>query len=342
MTDTNLQAFYREIGAAHMAPLWENLHALVPRSPVSPIRPAFWDYKDTIRPHLMRAGELVSAEKAERRVLILENPGSPGSSAITQTLYAGAQLLCPGERAPSHRHTQSALRLVIEGDGAYTSVEGERIIMKPGDFIITPGWRFHDHGNETAHPIVWLDGLDIPLVGLLGAGFAESGRDRPAEAARASGDSLARFGRNMVPADWAPRDRHSPVLSYPYEKSLETLRWMRRSDPVDDCHGHKLRFVNPATGGYPLATIAAFIQLLPEGATTIPYRSTDATVYCVVEGCGESRIGDSTFSWKPHDVMVVPSWTPYSHRAFTAEATLFSFSDRPVQESLGLWREQRG
>ena len=137
MTDTNLQAFYREIGTAHMAPLWENLHALVPRSPVSPIRPAFWDYKDTIRPHLMRAGELVSAEKAERRVLILENPGLSGQSRITNSLFAGLQMILPGEVAPAHRHTPSALRFIIEGHGAYTAVEGERTIMEPGDFVIT-------------------------------------------------------------------------------------------------------------------------------------------------------------------------------------------------------------
>ena len=341
MTDSSLQDFYREIGTAHMSPLWENLHALVPRTPVSPVSAAFWDYERCIRPYLMRAGELISAEKAERRVLILENPGLPGSSAITQTLYAGAQLLLPGELAPSHRHTQSALRLVIEGQGAYTSVDGERILMQPGDFVITPGWRFHDHGNETEEPVIWLDGLDIPMVGLLGAGFAESGRDRPPAPARLHGDSLARFGRNMVPAGWTSTDRHSPVLNYPYEQSLDTLRWMRKSETMDECHGYKVRFVNPANGGHPLATIAAFIQLLPGGVTTAPYRSTDATIYSVVAGQGETRVGDATFGWKPHDVMVIPSWAPHSHRAFTDEATLFSFSDRPVQEALGLWREQR-
>ncbi len=157
-----LQEFYREIGAAHMTPLWENLKSLVPRTPISPVRIAHWDYQRSIRPHLLRAGALISAEQAERRVLVLENPGLPGSSSITQTLYAGVQLLLSGEVAPPHRHTQSALRLIIEGQGAYTTVDGERVMMKPGDFVITPGWRFHGHGNETADPIVWLDGLDIP------------------------------------------------------------------------------------------------------------------------------------------------------------------------------------
>jgi gentisate 1,2-dioxygenase len=215
-------------------------------------------------------------------------------------------------------------------------------MMKPGDFIITPSWRFHDHGNETDQPVVWLDGLDIPMVGLFGAGFAEPGGDRAPEPARAIGDNLARFGRNMVPAGWTPPDRHSPVLIYPYRESIETLHWMRRSGAMDDCHAYKLRYVNPATGGYPLATVAAFVQLLPEGITTTSYRSTDATVICVIDGFGESRVGETTFQWKPHDVMVVPSWVPHTHRSLSPEATLFSFSDRPVQEAIGLWREERG
>src|SRR4029077_7922899 len=110
-----------------------------------------------------------------RRVLILENPGLPdGSAQITGSLYAGLQLILPGEVAPSHRHTQSALRFIVDGDGAYTAVDGERTIMHRGDFIITPAWTWHDHGNEGREPVVWLDGLDIPMVALFDAQFAET------------------------------------------------------------------------------------------------------------------------------------------------------------------------
>ncbi|MFZ9137799.1 MAG: cupin domain-containing protein, partial [Hylemonella sp.] len=131
----------------HLTPLWEVLHALVPPQPNSPCVSTLWRYEQ-VRPFLQRAGELISAEEAVRRVLILENPGLRGKSAITQSLYAGLQLILPGEVAPSHRHTQSALRFIVEGTGAYTAVDGERTLMHPGDFIITPSWTWHDHGNE--------------------------------------------------------------------------------------------------------------------------------------------------------------------------------------------------
>ena len=174
------EAFYGRIGAHNMAPLWERLHALVTPQPVTPVLPAIWHYRD-VRPHLMRAGELISAEEATRRVLILENPGLKGQTSITHSLFAGLQLIMPGEVAPAHRHTQSALRFIIEGEGAYTAVDGERTTMHPGDFVITPSWTWHDHGNESNEPMVWLDGLDIPIVRLLGEASAHQFDDLDVE-----------------------------------------------------------------------------------------------------------------------------------------------------------------
>src|SRR5687767_12027157 len=166
------EAFYKRIDRHNLAPLWESLAALVPREPQTPCVPALWRY-DVVREHLMESGRLITAREAERRVLVLENPGMRGASSITHTLYAGLQLILPGEVAPSHRHTQSALRFVVEGEGAYTAVDGERVTMRPGDFIVTPSWTFHDHGNPGSEPVVWLDGLDIPMVAFFDAGFAE-------------------------------------------------------------------------------------------------------------------------------------------------------------------------
>jgi len=157
------QDLYRRMDKQNLAPLWEVLHDLIPNQPVTPCKPALWKYA-AARPHLMEAGTLITAREAIRRVLILENPGMRGESCITQSLYAGLQLILPGEIAPSHRHTQSALRLIVEGSGAYTAVDGERTTMHPGDFIITPSWTWHDHGHPGAEPVVWLDGLDIRLV----------------------------------------------------------------------------------------------------------------------------------------------------------------------------------
>src|SRR6185312_17321400 len=152
------ESFYREIAPANLAPLWEVLHSLVTPEPVSPVQPVLWRY-DEVRPHVERAGNLITAAEAERRVLVLENPGLKGQSSITHSLYAGLQLILPGEVARAHRHAASALRFILEGHGAYTAVDGERTYMQPGDFVITPSWTFHDHGNTTDTPMVWLDGL---------------------------------------------------------------------------------------------------------------------------------------------------------------------------------------
>ncbi len=334
------EAFYERISGGNLAPLWERLHALVTPQPVTPVEPAIWHYRD-VRPHLMRAGELISAEEATRRVLILENPGLKGQTSITHSLFAGLQLILPGEVAPAHRHTQSALRFIIEGDGAYTAVDGERTTMHPGDFVITPSWTWHDHGNELQAPMVWLDGLDIPIVRLLDASFAEPGAADTQAITRPEGDNAARFANNLLPVDWQPAVKTSPVFNYPYARSRESLEVLSRNEAPDPCHGHKLRYVNPASGDFAMPTIGAFVQLLPEGFATRPYRATDATVFVAVEGSGQTRVGDRVFDWEPHDIFVVPSWVSVSHQA-AADAVLFSYSDRPVQEKLGLWREQRG
>lgn len=335
------QAFYDEIGAHSLAPLWERLHSLVTRTPTTPALPALWDYDAAVRPYLMQAGGLITAKEAERRVLILENPGMRGQSCITRSLFAGLQLIMPGEVASAHRHTQCALRFIIEGHGAYTAVEGERTLMEPGDFVITPNWAWHDHGNETDQPMVWLDGLDVPIVRLLDASFQEPANADSQMVTRPAGDSLARFGNNMLPLDWQPRSKSSPVFSYPYARTREALAALAKNGEPDSCHGHKLRYVNPASGGSPMPTIGAFMQVLPAGFAGAPYRSTDGAVFVCVEGSGETVVGDMILRWKPRDIFVVPSWAQHQHRA-ASEAVLFSFSDRPLQETLGLWREVRG
>ena len=333
-------AFYERIGQKHMTPLWTSLSKLVTPEPVSGCQPAAWSFAD-IRAAMIEAGGLITAREAERRVLILENPGLRGQSKITTDLYAGVQLVLPGEVAPAHRHTQSALRFVLEGDGAHTAVNGERTLMRYGDFIITPPMAWHDHGNQTDQPMFWLDGLDIPIVQFLDASFSEHHDEDEQPIARPVGDSQARFGSNLMPVDQRPAAGASPVFSYPYARTREALAQLGRTDAWDPCHGLKMRYSNPVTGGYPMTTIAAFIQLLPKGFQTARYRSTDATIFVAVEGRGRTRIGaDFVVDWQPRDIFVVPSWKPVVHAA-ADEAVLFSFSDRPVQEALQLFREER-
>lgn len=339
------QAYYERIGRARLAPLWEVLHALVIPQPKSACQPAQWRYDD-IRGAIMEAGRLITAKEAERRVLVLENPGMPGQSRITTSLYAGLQLILPGEVAPAHRHTQSALRFIVEGDGAYTAVDGERTIMREGDFVITPSWTWHDHGNDSAGPMVWMDGLDIPLIQALDCSFMERLPEDSQTIGRPTGDALARFGSGLLPVDHEVRSPTSPVFNYPYSRTREALETMRRADEWDPCHGLKLQFVNPATGGSAMPTIGSFMQLLPRGFAGAEYRCSDATVFSVVEGSGHTLVGegDSTqrFDWSRRDTFVIPSWVPHSHHAPGGDAVLFSFSDRPVQKVLGLWRERRG
>ncbi len=189
--------------------------------------------------------------------------------------------------------------------------------------------------------MVWLDGLDIPIVRFLGASFAEPGQRREPDRGRPAGDALARYGANMLPVDFRPRGLSSPVFSYPYARSREALAALARAGAPDACHGHKMRYVNPATGDHAMPTIGAFLQLLPAGFDTDDYRATDGTIYVAVEGEGRTMVGDTVIAWKPRDIFVVPGWHRHRHLA-TSEAVLFSFSDRPVQEKLGLWREERG
>ena len=333
------EAYYQQLKALSMTPLWELMSALVPEKPRSPCVPYLWRY-DEVKPWLMESGRLISAKEAVRRVLILENPGLPGSSAITQSLYAGLQLILPGEVAPSHRHTQSALRLIVEGSGAYTAVEGERVTMYPGDFIITPSWTWHDHGNEAREPVVWLDGLDIPIVRFLDCGFAENYPEDSQPVSRNEGDALARYGSNLLPIEYAPpANGASPVFAYPYGRTRETLEHLSRNGPPNAAHGYKMQYINPATGGYPMPSIATFVQWLPKDFDGKSYRSTDGAVFSVIEGEGSVSIGDHRFAFKPRDTFVVPAWHPYSLRT-QGGTVLFSFSDRPLQRNLGLWREE--
>jgi len=339
------QAFYDRISQQNLAPLWTSLAALVTPEPISPCQPASWRFAD-IRAAMMEAGALITAKEAERRVLVLENPGLRGQSRITTSLYAGVQLVLPGEVAPAHRHTQSALRFVLEGSGAYTAVNGERTVMHEGDFIITPPMAWHDHGNPSSEPIFWLDGLDIPVVQFLDASFAEHGDADEQPVTRPLGDSDARYGANLLPVDHAGGGGSSPVFNYPYARTRDALERMRRQDAWDACHGLKIRYSNPVTGGHAMATMGTFVQLLPAGFATAAYRSTDATVFAPIEGQGRSTItrrdgGEVTVEWTKRDLFVVPSWHRVRHHAAT-DSVLFSFSDRPIQQALHLFREDRG
>jgi gentisate 1,2-dioxygenase len=340
------EIYYAKVGATNeLSPLWTT--RLVPPLPKDFVRsvPHLWDYDNGVRALLLESGPLITAAEAQRRVLTLENPGLGGSHRILESLYAGLQLILPGEVAPAHRHSPSALRFIVEGNGAYTAVAGEKSVMKPGDFIITPSMTWHDHGHEGSGPVVWMDGLDIPMVGTFGAMFFENfGGERHPER-RPPGDSRARYGANMRPVNEIWDKPESPIFSYPYEHSREALERMRNANEWDPAAGLKLEYIDPTRGGSAMPTISTFLQLLPKGFAGARYRTTENTVYSVVEGHGHVIVGDGeearAINWKPRDIFALPCWIPHRLEA-DDDATLFSFSDRTAQEKLGLWREERG
>lgn len=331
------KAFYEKIASANCTPLWEVLHGLITAQPNTPCLPYLWKW-ETVWPWLQEGGALITAREAERRVLVLENPGLRGRNRVTHSLYAGLQLILPGEVAPAHRHTQSALRFIMHGDGAYTAVDGEKVVMHVGDFLITPSWTFHDHGNPSDEPMVWLDGLDIPIVELLDAQFREDGARDTQTIHTSARTNLARFGNTMKPVEYKARSKTSPLFWYPYGRTREALDTLRAQEEAHACWGHKLQYTNPVTGDWAIPTMGTFMQLLPAGFKGKPYRSTDATVYTVVEGRGRCVVNGQAMGFGPKDVFVCPSWLPYQLEA-DEQAVLFSYSDRPVQQALDLWRE---
>ena len=338
---TNARAdYYARIEQHSMAPLWEVIHKLLAKEPVTEATPHIWHY-ETVRPAVMESAELISAEEAERRVLVLENPSLKGQSGITEALYAGLQLIMPGEIAPTHRHSPAALRFIIEGSGGFTAINGEKAYMERGDLILTPSWVWHDHGHEGDEPVVWLDGLDIPMVRHMGPVFAESYPDEFHPKGPPPGDNQSRYGVNMLPMGEEFASKNSPVFHYPYPKTRDALTTLAKSGDVDPYHGIKMEYINPATGGPSMPTLGTYMQHLPKGLATETYRSTAAWVYSPVEGTGRTIIGETTYEWRPRDVFVVPAWYPHRHEADT-DAFLFSFSDKPVHDQLGWFREVRG
>ena len=331
--------FHQRIGAQNLAALWVARRGMDLSQPASPAEPVIWRFGD-IRDHVMEAGDLVTAQDAFRRVLVLENPAFKGQIRATTTLYAGLQLVLPGEIAPCHRHSQTALRFVIEGTGAYTAVEGERIPLHPGDFVITPCWTWHDHGNEGDEPVIWLDVLDTPLVGFLDTVFRENYPEPTHPITRPAGDGGAHKSTAMAPTDVEPAHSPAPLTSYPYAQARPALETMERSAPRDACHGFKMPYTNPATGIPATPTMGAFLQRLPKGFVGADYRSTASMIICVAEGQGRTMIDDLWIEWGPADVFVLPGWRRYHHEAVDG-AVLFAVSERPLQQTLGLWREER-
>jgi gentisate 1,2-dioxygenase len=307
-----LEHYYAQLAAQHVTPAW--IGGGISVEPQSKAVPFLWHWQD-LRPQAMRAAELVGTAQAERRVLRLSNPNLSGIAS--NTLVANIQIVMPGEIARAHRHSGAALRLIIEGRGGYTVVNGERVPMSPGDLVLTPNWSWHDHANDTDAPMIWLDGLDTPLVRMLEAGFYEEYHQE---------------GQDISP----------PVNASEWHYPMSEMRAaLLRLAAGDAGEGVILEYTNRRTGGPVMPTIACHMELLRPGEKTRARRRVCCTNYHVVEGAGYSVVGDQRLDWQDKDVFTVPNWAFYEHvNSGDRPAFLFSFSDAPVMRALSLYREE--
>jgi gentisate 1,2-dioxygenase len=311
----------------------------IPRSesfePKASFAPTIWRWDD-VYAALMEAGDVLGMDDSLRRFIAFK---SIGKVRTTHTLALGVQLVKPGEVARAHRHTMGAIRFVLEGGGAQTTVEGEPFPMEPGDFITTPSRSWHDHYNGSDKPIIWLDGIEAPLMGLLEIGFAEiysSDRQpltRPVEASR--------HDLGLARPAWMKADsKQPPPYRYKWEDTEKALKALGET-PGDPHDGLLLRYVNPLTGGPTLPTFSCEIQMLRPGETTKAHRHTSTTIYHAFRGQGFTVVGDTRFDWKQGDSFSVPLWNMHHHGNSSREAAiLFSMNDRPLMEALDFYREE--
>jgi len=331
--------FHERMHAAGMYGLWE-LASQMTGHPQPKAVAHMWK-ADLIEAMVRESGEAVPVGE-ERRALQLFNPGLGGQWATTNTMIAAVQLLLPGETARAHRHTPTAIRFIMEGKGAYTAVDGERVYMAPGDLVLTPSWAWHDHGNETSEPVVWMDGLDVPLVQFMNAMFFQMHEAREFPLSKPHNASAKLHGGSGVSPTWIKeRPRSSPLLLYGWEQTWSALQAMREADG-DPHDGIALEYTHPQTGGPVLPTMACWIQMLRPGERLRPHRHTGSAVYYVVRGTGETIIDGRRFAWGTGDILALPSWALHQHANLSPRepAVLFSIQDRPVLEALGLYREE--
>ena len=315
-----LEAYYGELEGEALGALWTVANEIEPWYPQPKSVPVLWKWQ-RIERFVRRAPELVSAEKAARRVVMLVNPGRKEWSAAAGLLYTGVQVMNPGEFTSAHRHQASALRFIMEGRGAYTVVDGEKMLLGARDLVLTPNGTWHDHGVEASGTqCIWQDGLDIPLMNSLDANFYEV---HP---------QVVQPPAPLSRANWTKP--YSPQFQYRWDDAYRTVKEAEQS-PYD---GRVYEYRNPLTGGPIMPTIGAQLQLLERGEETKAHRHTGSVIYQVAQGSGWSEIAGERFEWQEKDIFALPSWALHRHGAHD-EAVLFSFSDLPAMKALALYRE---
>ncbi|AQS51722.1 cupin domain-containing protein [Paenalcaligenes hominis] len=344
VTDTpELVQYYKDLEQFEAGALWNVANKIEPWEPKSQSVPVLWRYRD-LRDYVLRSVDLVTPEQAGRRVIYLNNPGRQDVSAAVGWLYSGLQVMHPGEAASAHSHSSSALRFIMEGSGAYTVVDGHKMTLGANDFVLTPNGAWHEHGvSAEGSTCIWQDGLDIPLVNAMEAGFYAVHPDLSQAVTYPVNDASHIWGGpGLKPTlhDW--QKPYSPLLKYEWEPTYEALlRYSKVTDgsPFD---GIIMDYTNPLTGGPVMATIGASMQMLRPGEHTKAHRHTGSIMYQVAKGEGYSIINGKRFDWRERDIFCVPSWMFHEHvnGSSSDDACLFSFHDLPVMRALNLYFEE--
>ena len=341
--NAELQAYYDDLDANDTGALWTVANEIEPWEPTPSSAPMIWRHAD-LRPQVLRALYLVSAEDAGRRVVYLRNPKRREVSACCGWLFSGIQVMRPGERTTAHRHAASALRFVMEGAGAYTVVDGHKVAMGARDFVITPNGTWHDHGvTADGQVCLWQDGLDIPLTNALEANFYAVHPELYQKPNYPPEDSPNAYGApGLLPVDDGWRHRHSPLLKYAWEPTYEALQNYAKATDGSAHDGVIMRYANPNTGGPVMLTMGAHMQMLRPGERTKAHRHTGNVIYQVAKGSGHSVINGMRFDWREKDIFCVPTWMWHEHAngSESDDACLFSFNDFPTMEKLGFYREE--
>lgn len=325
------------LAGVHAQPLWDRYQRVTRRAPAAPDAPMCWPWA-VMEPMIGRAVREVGMEEAERRVLLLTHPAFHGSAVTTTNLSAGLQTLLPGEAARAHRHTIQAIRFVMEGQGAVTSVNAHRCAMSEGDLVLTPAWTWHEHVHPGAGRVVWFDGLDLPLCTHLDSMFFEMSEPGASvvEPVATRAPALRPGASTLAPDAFDLRNPGNSRYRYAWERAVAAL-----ADTPPDTDGSRLlRYVNGDSRGAVAPTLDCYLLQCAAGMPTRRYRSTSNAVCVVARGQGRSRIGDTTIDWKRNDVFSLPHWNWISHAAASEDALVFMMTDRELLASLGYLREE--
>jgi gentisate 1,2-dioxygenase len=312
---------------------------LFTREPVPDMQTIHWRWAD-IEPLLHRLGQEVDlAAGGPRRTLRLHNPGL--SYGTTFSFWASIQVILPGEVATCHRHSAGAFRFVMQGQGAQTTVEGERYLMHEGDLVLTPAGLWHDHVHEGSEPMIWLDVLDISLMRMMRATFFEPFPQPLQQPSEVADLSWRAFGSGIMrPPRGAPADRPNPLLAYPREVALAALQ-QACGIPPDAHEDVILEYQNPLTGGAAMPTMAMYLQMLRPGVRTRSRRHTGSKLYYVVRGEGTTVVQGVEYRWSRGDFLTIAPWAWHHHvNDRGTEAVLFQVNDSPTLRALGYYREE--